>query len=416
MENDYSYQDSWDNGVYGTGNTQPPKSHNGAIAVLLVLVIFLVGIVSVLGLMNIKLFHQLQSRQETAEAISFAPEEQETLSATEAAVQAPSEEPAASEFTMEIAPCPQSTGSQEDCLTLQEIYSRNIPSVVSVITQLSSGSSSGTGVIVSSDGYIVTNCHVVDGALSIRIRLSDDRELAAQTVGTDAVTDLAVLKIEADDLTPATFGSSESLQVGDSVVAIGDPLGVELRGTMTDGIISAINRDVEMDGRTMSLIQTNAALNPGNSGGPLINSHGQVIGINTMKIGDYVTSSGVEGLGFAIPSATVRDVVDQIIQQGYVSGRPTLGLEGESLSRFYQHYYRMPAGLYLTQVDPGSPAAQAGILEGDLLLSIDGQSITDIDSLNRVLNGHEVGDTVVVTIYRGTKQASVQLTVTEATK
>ena len=163
----------------------------------------------------------------------------------------------------------------------------------------------------------------------------------------------------------------------------------------------------------MTLIQTNAALNSGNSGGPLINCYGQVIGINTMKIGAFTDSAGVEGIGFAIPSATMKDIVDQLITQGYVSGRPTLGLEGEALSTFYQHYYRMPAGLYITQVDSGSDAQLKGIENGDLLLSIDNQRISTMEELKALLYDREVGETVEAIIYRAGQQYRVELTLGE---
>ena len=203
------------------------------------------------------------------------------------------------------------------------------------------------------------------------------------------------------------------LRIGDTVAAIGDPLGVKYRGTYTDGIVSAINRDVDMDGRTMTLIQTNAALNSGNSGGPLINCYGQVIGINTMKIGAFTDSAGVEGIGFAIPSVTVKDIVDQLIQQGYVSGRPTLGLDGEALSSFYQHYYRLPAGLYITHVVPGSDAQSKGIEDGDMLLSVNNQRITSMEDLKAVLYDQEVGDVVEAIIYRAGERYRVMLTLDE---
>ena len=222
-----------------------------------------------------------------------------------------------------------------------------------------------------------------------------------------------MLQVQAEGLIPAQFGDSAQLRVGDTVAAIGDPLGVEYRGTYTDGIVSAINRDVDIDGRTMTLIQTNAALNSGNSGGPLINCYGQVIGINTMKIGAFTDAAGVEGIGFAIPSTTVKDIVDQLITQGYVSGRPTLGIEGEALSSFYQHYYRLPAGLYITHVDPGSDAEAKGIQDGDMLLSLEGQRITDMDDLKSILYDMEVEQVVEVIIYRAGERYKVPLTLGE---
>ena len=255
---------------------------------------------------------------------------------------------------------------------------------------------------------------MVENARSVTVQLTDERTFPASLVGADAVSDLAVLRIEAEGLTAAQFGDSSAMRVGDSVVAIGDPLGVEFRGSMTDGIVSAINRDVSAEGRTLTLIQTNAALNSGNSGGPLINCYGQVIGINTMKISTFVDEAGVEGLGFAIPSATVKEIVEQLMSQGYVSGRPTLGLAGEGVSSFYQYYYRMPSGLYISEVDASSDAALAGIEPGDILISVDGTRISSQDDLNTVLYGCEVGDTVQVIIYRSGRQYSVTLTLTES--
>lgn len=413
--------DPWDDGSWQTGSTQPPKDRGGTMALLLILIIFLCGIITVLGILNVKLFTQLQTREEASTSISFTPEATETMDILES-----EPAPAASESTVPAAICsddvsiciqetPQSVENipQMQGLSLQEIYETNIPSVVSISCRTRNGSSTGTGVVLSRKGYIVTNAHVVEDAASVTVQLTDDRTYQANLVGSDEISDLAVLYISAEDLVPATFGDSSSLRVGDTVTAIGDPLGVEFRGSFTDGIISAINRDVTIDGRTMSLIQTNAALNSGNSGGPLINCYGQVIGINTMKIGVFTNNSGVEGLGFAIPSALVKDVVDQIIDQGYVSGRPTLGISGDALSTFYQYYYRLPAGLYITHVAEGSYAEYYGIAPGDILMSIEDNRITDMDSLNAILYNHQVGDVVTAIIYRGGQQYSVELTLTE---
>ena len=410
----------WDTDSWQTGSTEPPKNKNGVTALLLILIIFLCGIITVLGILNVKLFNQLQVKKETSTSISFIPEE--TVPETMPETLPPQTEPVDAAAPCEeedISLCIQDSPSapanipQSNGISLQEIYEKNIPSVVSIISQSRGGGSTGTGVILSDKGYIVTNAHVVEDAASVSIQLTNERTFQASLIGADEISDLAVLFIEADNLIPAEFGDSAQLRVGDTVTAIGDPLGVEFRGSFTDGIISAINRDVAIDGRTMSLIQTNAALNSGNSGGPLINSYGQVIGINTMKIGAFTDSAGVEGLGFAIPSATVKTIVEQLIDQGYVSGRPTLGLAGESLSTFYQHYYRLPAGLYITDVDPGSYAAVVGIEPGDLLLAIDDTRIITMDDLNAVLYRHAVGDTVTAVIYRGGQQANVELTLSE---
>ena len=405
-DNRFPFDSGFDDGVYGTGCTEPPKSHRAIVALLLVAVIFLGGISTALSVLNIKMFQKLNEREDTA--IAYA-------SADSRAVQAsvPTAPLREEQTTVAIHEAPEKPESQEEGLSLQEIYEQNIPSVVSITASTLGTTATGTGVVLSGKGYLVTNYHVIEDAQRLTVRLTDERELEAAVVGTDPVSDLAVLYIRAENLTAAQFGDSDALRVGDTVVAIGDPLGVELRGTMTNGIVSAINRDVSVNGRTMNLIQTNAALNSGNSGGPLINSMGQVIGINTMKIGAFADSSGVEGLGFAIPSATVQEIVNQLLTQGYVSGRPWLGIEGESFSTFYQRFYRIPRGVYITSVQSGSPAGTAGLQSGDIIVSVDGTAVSDMEDLDSLLYAHIPGDTMTLTIYRSGRQGDVTVTLTE---
>ena len=417
----YYRSDPWDYGAYETGRTRPPKKRGCLTPLLLMTVIALSGLVSVLSFLNVRLFAQLNTAKAKHEdTVSIVREIEESRESEtpetvpeETALAAPAAE---AQPHLDLVPSETSvsTFTQEQGLSLQEIYSRNIDSVVSITCTYRNGSSSGTGVIFSTEGYIVTNHHVIEGAQAITVLLTDERILEATLIGTDAVSDLAVLHVEEGNLTAAEFGDSTQLRVGDSVAAIGDPLGSEFRGTLTNGIVSAINRDVTMEGRTMTLIQTNAAINSGNSGGPLINCYGQVIGINTLKIGDNASSAGVEGLGFAIPSATVKEIVDQLIDQGYVSGRPSLGIYGEGVSSFYQHYYRMPAGLYITQVLLDSDAASRGIIPGDILISIDNTRITNMDDLNSMIYNYNPGDSVTVVFYRQGFQYQVNLTLAEA--
>ena len=394
--------------TYQTGSTQPPRSRGGLIAFLLVLVILLLGAVTLLGFMNIKLFRQLDD-EAPIPGISIASKDtQETISDA-----TPHTAPA-DLIQVETTPSSADTKTSEDGLSLQEIYESNINAVVSISCNHRNGTSTGTGVVVSEEGYIVTNCHVVEGAQTITILFHDDRTMDARLVGLDAISDLAVLQVEAEDLTVAKLGDSSALRVGDAVVAIGDPLGLELRGTMTDGIVSAINRDVEVDGRVMNLIQTNAALNSGNSGGPLLNCYGQVVGINTMKMGDTMSTAGVEGLGFAIPSNTVTEIVNQILSQGYVSGRPYVGLTGEEVSNLYQFYYNLPAGLYITQVDANSPAADTGLEVGDILLTVDKTRIYGLADFETALYAYSPGDVVSISIYRNGRQYSGSITIGES--
>ena len=319
---------------------------------------------------------------------------------------------------LNIVSAPQSSDTtfsdEEDALCLQDIYSRVIDSVVSISSMTSSGTSSGTGIIMSSNGYVITNHHVISGALVISVLTNDNREFEAALVGSDEMSDLAVLKIDARGLQAAEFGDSAKLRVGDSVVAIGDPLGVQLRGTMTNGIISAINRDLTVGDRTMTLIQTNAALNNGNSGGPLINCYGQVIGINTVKMSSYyAATASVEGLGFAIPISVAKPIIDELIENGYVAGRPAIGISGDSLPTYYRAYYRLPDGVYVTSVNDGSDAKAKGIREGDIVTAINGKSISSIDDLNTIKNQYAAGDEVTLTIYRSGAYYEVTVTLVD---
>ncbi len=408
-EKQFPFDSGWDDGVYGTGSTQPPKSHRAVIALLLVAVIFLGGIATGMSVLNVKLFRELH-KKEDALTVAYAVQstQPEATQATDPLPDAPEG------ATLDLQEIP--GREAEEGLSLQQIYEQNIPSVVSITAVGTRTTATGTGVVLSEKGYLVTNYHVIEGAQSLTVKLTDERELTAKVVGSDPVSDLAVLYVAAENLVPAQFGDSDNLRVGDTVVAIGDPLGVELRGTMTDGIISAISRDVQVDGRSMNLIQTNAALNSGNSGGPLINSFGQVIGINTMKIGTFTDSTGVEGLGFAIPSATVREVVNQLITQGYVSGRPWLGIQGESFSSYYRRFYQLPQGVYITEVEAGSPAQTAGLMRGDIITRADDSPVSDMETLNSLLYTHSAGDTMLLTVYRGGHQGNVEITLTEKKK
>lgn len=413
--------DPWDRDTYQTGSTTPPKNHGGTIAIFLVLGIFLCGVLSILAIMGISVFQvgNYENPINNTSPLNIHNPNTETSSYDARELTEPTAEPTFStepstEPDITVSPTGMANYMEKTGLSLQEIYIQTIDSVVSISCTLSGGTASGTGVILTDDGYIVTNTHVVENAMAVQVILSDNRVLDAAIVGADTVSDLAVLRVEETGLHPAELGDSSVLRVGDGVVAIGDPLGISLRGTMTNGIISGINRDITVDGRTMTLIQTTAALNEGNSGGPLINCYGQVIGINTMKIGDYMSSAGVEGLGFAIPTATVQEIVTQLISQGYVSGRPTLGMEGNAVSMLYQLYGRLPQGLYITNVAANSSAAEVGIQKGDVLISLDGVRITNAETYEAQVYSYEVGDVVTAIIYRDGRQYEEKLTVTEA--
>ena len=234
---------------------------------------------------------------------------------------------------------------------------------------------------------------------AVDVVLQDERVFQALLVGQDAQSDLAVLKIDCAGLTPAQFGDSTLLEVGDAVAAIGNPLGEELRGTMTDGIISAINRDVNVGGYTMVLLQTTAALNSGNSGGALINDRGQVVGITNLKMRAY--DNTVEGLGFAIPTTTVKTVVDALIAHGRVEGRPTIGITGYTVTEELAEEYGCPRGVAVQSVREGSDAQRQGVLPNDVIVAVNGETITDMDQLQAIKEGLAVGDVLTFRLWRG---------------
>ena len=297
-------------------------------------------------------------------------------------------------------------------LSIQEIYQKVNPSTVTVLTGMSDGSAMvGTGVIFTEDGYILTNAHVIAGGSECYVVLDTGENHRARLLGLDEEKDLAVIKIDAAGLPAAEFGDSDALTVGDPVYAIGNPLGVELRGTLTDGIVSAINRDVYVDGVTMTLIQTNAALNNGNSGGPLINVYGQVVGINTMKMGSSSTTS-VEGLGFAIPIASTAYMINDLIAYGEIHGEVMIGVSVQTIP------VTLDSGetaLLIMDVTPGGPGDEAGLREGDLLLKADGEALTKSADLLRIRRRHDAGETLTLTYERNGKRSTVDVILREST-
>lgn len=314
--------------------------------------------------------------------------------------------PLGDQVTMTLNPRPQTEPH-----TLQTIYEENIQSIVSIWGDAGSSYSCGTGVVLTADGYIITNAHVIEGCSQVEVILQDDRSYEALLVGMDTPTDLAVLKVDAQDLQPAVFGDSDQLQVGDTVAAIGNPLGQELRGTMTDGIISAINRDVDVDGYNMVLIQTTAALNSGNSGGALINAYGQVVGITNMKM--YAYDDTVEGLGFAIPTTTVKTVVEDLIRQGHVSGEPTIGITCYTVTEEMMEAYGMPAGVCVKSVQEGSDAKTQGVFPGDVIVEANGQAITTIEELLALKESLSAGDVISFRLWRSSAYLEREVTLME---
>lgn len=285
-------------------------------------------------------------------------------------------------------------------LSLQEVYQMVNPAVVGISTFRGGTEYSwGTGVIFREDGYIITNTHILQGADSAEISLENGDLMTAVLIGEDEESDIAVLKIEAEDLPYAVFGDSDEVLVGDEVAAIGNPLGELYAGTMTNGIVSSIDRNVTNQGHRMTLLQTNAALNEGNSGGPLVNMYGQVIGITNMKIMSVYYSS-VEGIGFAVPSSVVKQVADELLATGMVTGEPTIGIIAGAVNDEAIVLYGIPAGVYVTEVQEGSDALAQGLQAGDIILKVDGISVASVADVNEIKGDREVGDVLTLTIYR----------------
>ena len=319
--------------------------------------------------------------------------------------------------TLQINSKPESDSSNSsdnydtaDGMAGEDIYKKVNPSVVSVISTTSEGTGSGSGVIMSKDGYIITNNHVVDGAQSVSVQLSDDTSLDAEIIGTDEQTDLAVIKVTpTSDLTAAEFGDSDELEPGEYAYAIGSPGGVQFANTITGGRISAINRDLTVNDRVMTLIQTDASINNGNSGGALINKYGQVVGITSAKLsGNAFGSATVEGMGFAIPINTAKDIVDELIQNGYVSGRPSIGITGQNV----ESADGKVSGVQVYSIDSRAKAASEGLQVGDVITAVDGTPTPDMDKVNELKQDKKAGDKLTLSVYRISTGKTLNITIT----
>ncbi len=324
-------------------------------------------------------------------------------------------------------------------LTTEEIVQKLLPSVVGIESQFtvtsmnngyyygfgsmpsaSSATGTGTGVVITDDGYIVTNAHVIYDseygaglADDIKVHMNDDNSYDAEVVGYDTDCDLAVLKIKADGLTPAEFGDSDGLMLGESVVAIGNPLGFDLMNTVTSGIVSGLNRNITINDKAMNLIQTDTAINSGNSGGPLINKKGQVIGINSSKMSSSYGSASIEGIGFAIPSNEASQIIDDLMEYGYVTGKPQLGISCQNVTDTISQMYNIPVGIYVTEVSRNSAADKAGLQSGDVIIAVDDTEVSTSEELNAQKNKHSAGDTIEITYVRSGKEKTAEVVLDE---
>ena len=373
--------------------------------------ILCVGVVSLAGYGTYALVSNQQDQQ-SAEATTEGTDEQNQSSTTLVLNDKPSTSNSSASVDL-----------SEGELTITERAEKVLPSTVGIVSYIQNQQSifggeqsQGSGIIISADGYIVTNEHVISGATSIKVVLQDDSEYNATLVGSDERTDLAVLKIDATGLTPAEFGNSDQMQIGEQVIAIGNPGGLELAGTVTVGYVSAVNRSITTtNGNTVNCIQTDAAINPGNSGGALVNTYGQVIGINSQKI----AATDYEGIGFAISINEAQPIINDLIQYGYVRGRVVMGITMQMIDQTYAAIYGYQPGIGVVSVEAGSPAEEAGLVAGDIITAIDGQSITTQEELNSLLEQYSPGDTITLTVYRQSvrgdgQELSMELTFAEA--
>ena len=309
-------------------------------------------------------------------------------------------------------------------MTLQEIYNAYANSCVNINAQITvqqgwqtyQATSAGSGFIISQDGYIVTNYHVIDGASSIQVTLYNGDTYDATYIGGEELNDVAVLKIDVSGLTPVVLGDSDSLSVGDQVSTIGNALG-SYSFSQTSGRVSGVGRTVTMsDGTVMNMIQTDCTINSGNSGGPLFNQYGQVVGITSAKLSNNGDSSSasIEGIGFAIPLNDVIGIITDYMEYGYVTGRPSMGVEVSDIDQYAQ-VFGWPSGVYVNSVNEGSCAETAGILQGDIITAIDDTEITGVSQLSSVKNTYQAGDTVTVTVFRSGQYVELSLTFDEQT-
>ena len=298
-------------------------------------------------------------------------------------------------------------------LSLQELYDQCSKSIVAIKGYQDGvdGYYWGSGIILSEDGLILTNTHVIENCDTASVTLFDNSSYDAALVGADSTSDIAVLRIEATGLTPASFGDSAELAIGDQVAAIGNPLGETFRMTLTDGIISAIDRGISYNGHSMTLLQTNTAINEGNSGGALFNMYGQVIGVTNMKM--MSSYSSIEGIGFAIPSSTIATVADSLMQYGEVRGRTAIGITVGAIPENVTSHYDLPTGLYVSAVEEKSDAAAKGIQQGDIITAVNGSPASATSDILTVKNTLSVGDTITFTIWRDGETFDVDVTLVD---
>ena len=314
------------------------------------------------------------------------------------------------------------TNAQSTSMTPQDVYEKYVNAVVAisnegtttnVFGQVSETASSGSGFIISEDGYIVTNNHVVADAQKLTVTMTNGEEYDATVIGADSENDVALIKIDATGLPTVSIGDSDSIEVGGQVCAIGNPLG-ELTNTLTVGYVSALDREINENGTPINMFQTDCAINAGNSGGPIFDMHGNVIGITTAKYSSngYSNAASIEGIGFCIPSNDAMDIVSDLLKYGYVKGRPSLGITCQAISSTVTQYYNLPTGIYVNSVSADSAAEKAGIEQGDIITAVDGTEVNSVTDFKALLKNYSAGDTATLTVYRSASAGTVDISIT----
>lgn len=396
----------WNNGEYNINQAQQAKEEKRrrrkTVALVLVLSVFLIAIAATAYVWTQKYWSTAGSSSDSSSLQSSSQQQSASQSGSAPKV--------------EISETPgSSVGSEDGLLTIPQIYERLSPSVVMIIADSADVSSLGTGIVMSSDGYIITNAHVIDGATKITIIMYDNKtSYQASIVGQDNNSDIAVLKVEGvTDFVPAQFGDSDKVVVGETVVSIGNPYATQYAQTVTDGIISGIRKGIYVNGVKMDLLQTNAQLNPGNSGGPLINMYGQVIGINNSKImsdGDLT----IEGMGFAIPMTQAKAIVDELIQYGKVAGKPVIGVTVSFVDSEMAQAQNAVVGAKVESIDDKSDAYSKGLRIGDIITTINGKTFDSLDGFISEKDKYEIGDTLKLTYWRNGNTYDVSVVLVES--
>ena len=404
-ENEYIGQ--WDDGTYQTGAIRPPKPSSGLMAFLLVAVIFLGGICSALGILNIRLLQQLAelNRETTPLAMASQPEASSQSSRLEDLDTPEPQLPEDRAVELQIVQSPYYSAEKaaDGVLKAEQIYGRSRDSLVQVQCLTHFGATqTGVGLVLSTDGYILVNHHVVDAARRIFVTLSDGSLQRAALVGSDSFSDLAVLYISAEELTPAVFSSNKALQVTDpsfAISAIGEEPDIQ------ESTVFSTSRSFSAKSSALNLIQTCR----GGDSGPVFDGFGNVMGFQVGNISKYFSAADTKGTGLVIPTEGIRKIVQDLVRYGYVSGRPCLGIEVEAISKVYQQYWQLPVGLLLTDVAEDSNAADCGLQEGDILLALDGTPVSSRSDLYALLYDHEIGDTVIAVVSRDSQKFTVKL-------